>query len=68
MKVFPLCENPEHVDVYIEYFQAKWATPDSMMVYDHCLRHEENRTDCRSRICWWIRMSSTGRKSSDAPD
>lgn len=39
MKVFPLCENPEHVDVYIEYFQAKWATPDSMMVYDNCLRH-----------------------------
>jgi len=39
MKVFPLCDNREHTDVYITYFQARWASPDSMMVYEDCLRH-----------------------------
>ncbi len=39
MKVFALSDKAEHTDTYIAYFQARWASPDSMMVYDDCLRH-----------------------------
>ncbi len=39
MKVFALYENPDRADDYIAYFQSKWATPDSMMVYTDAIRH-----------------------------
>ena len=55
MKIFPLYENTDRLDDYIEYFQKIWATPDSMMVYDNCLRHG---TDPDRLPLWYLLMDS----------
>ncbi|MBQ8185452.1 MAG: GNAT family N-acetyltransferase [Clostridia bacterium] len=55
MKVFPLYENPDRLDVYIDYFQSKWATPDSMMVYADCLRHGKSPDRLPA---WYLLMDS----------
>lgn len=39
MRVISVRENPEYMDKAISYFQMRWASPDSMMVYDDCIRH-----------------------------
>ena len=31
-------EHPEEADRFIRYFQSRWASEDSMMVYDDCIR------------------------------
>ena len=55
MKVFPLYENPGRIDVYIDYFQSNWATPDSMMVYEDALRHGK---DPDRLPAWYLLMDS----------
>ncbi|MDD3501754.1 MAG: GNAT family N-acetyltransferase [Candidatus Cloacimonetes bacterium] len=32
-------EKPENKKKAIKYFQSKWATPNSMMVYEDCISH-----------------------------
>lgn len=39
MHILSIRENPEFLDRAIAYFQKQWASGDSMMVYDDCLRH-----------------------------
>lgn len=39
MKLLSLRENPGMLDVFISYFQKVWASPDSMEVYDDCMRN-----------------------------
>ena len=39
MKVISVRENPEFTDIAISYFQKHWASENSLMVYDDCIRH-----------------------------
>lgn len=37
MKIISVRENPEYVNIAIKYFQEKWASYESMMVYENCI-------------------------------
>lgn len=39
MNLVSLREKPEMLEVFISYFQKNWANPDSMDVYDDCMRN-----------------------------
>ncbi len=39
MKVISVRENPENVCEFIKYFQNKWASEDSMAVYEDCIKN-----------------------------
>lgn len=39
MNILSVREHPEFLDAVITYFQAHWASEDSAMVYDDCIRH-----------------------------
>lgn len=38
MKIISLRDNHDWLEKMISYFQDKWATPESMAIYDNCLR------------------------------
>ena len=38
MQIVSLRENPARLEQFIAYFQTHWASPDSMAVYDDCMR------------------------------
>ncbi|MEH7236857.1 GNAT family N-acetyltransferase [Bacillus sp. JJ1562] len=39
MKVLSVKDNPEYTKRAIIYFQRKWASEQSMMVYEDCIEH-----------------------------
>jgi len=39
MRVISIKEEPSYMDQAIAYFQKHWASEDSKMVYDDCIRH-----------------------------
>lgn len=39
MHIISLRENPEYLAPAIRYFQEKWATPESCIMYEDCLTH-----------------------------
>ncbi len=39
MKIISIKENPEHMQSAITYIQSKWASEQSMKVYEDCIEH-----------------------------
>lgn len=39
MRIISIRENPAYKDIAISYFQDKWATEKSRMVYEDCITH-----------------------------
>lgn len=39
MKLISVKENPEYMNQAISFFQNKWASEQSMMVYEDCIIH-----------------------------
>jgi len=39
MKLISIKENPEHMKSAITYIQSKWASEQSMKVYEDCIEH-----------------------------
>ena len=39
MKLISIKEHPEWKEQAIQYFQSKWASEQSMMVYEDCITH-----------------------------
>ena len=38
-EIISVRQHPEYLDRAVAYFQQHWASEDSMMVYDDCIRH-----------------------------
>lgn len=38
MEILSVRENAKKVDDFIKYIQSKWASPDSMAVYEDCIK------------------------------
>ena len=39
MKIISVKENPEFKNRAIKFIQSKWASEESMMVYEGCIPH-----------------------------
>lgn len=42
MRIISIRDNPQYVKPAIQYFQLRWATKDSMPVYEDCISHCPN--------------------------
>ena len=62
MKLVSLRENPEMLDVFISYFQNVWASPDSMAVYDDCMR---NAVTSDAKLPQWYLLVEDSLSSAD---
>ncbi len=54
MKVISVTEFPEMKKLAIEYFQSKWASEDSKMVYEDCINHCFDQNNSLPR--WYLLM------------
>lgn len=39
MNIISVRERPEYKDKAVQYFQSKWASKESLMVYEDCITH-----------------------------
>ncbi|KMY49722.1 GNAT family N-acetyltransferase [Peribacillus loiseleuriae] len=54
MKLISVKENPKFMDRAIRYFQSKWASEQSMMVYEDCITHCTNPSNPLPQ--WYLLM------------
>lgn len=54
--IYSLRDFPEQADVFIAYFQDRWASDDSRMVYDNCIRHAARSQSKLPQ--WYLLMDS----------
>ena len=57
MQIVSLREDPARLEQFIVYFQAHWASPDSMAVYDDCMRSCLNAESPLPQ--WYLLMEGT---------
>lgn len=56
MEIVSIRENPHYKDQAINYFQEKWASEDSMKVYEDCINHAI--TSERSLPQWYLMIEN----------
>lgn len=54
MDVISVREHPESTDRVVEYFQDKWATPESSKVYENCIHYSLSTTSPLPH--WYVLM------------
>ncbi len=52
MEIISVREHPEYLEKTIAYFQKHWASDDSKMVYDDCIRHSMTTDNSLPR--WYL--------------
>lgn len=57
MNIVSVRKQPEYAKAAIKYFQDKWASEESRMIYEDCIMNciTQNHR-CRSGIFYMIRM------------
>lgn len=58
MEILSVREHPDMVMEFIRYFQAHWASPESMAVYDDCIR---NCLTAQSPLPQWYLLWDSGK-------
>lgn len=58
MRIISLRDDRDYLERAIVYFQEKWATEDSMAVYDDCMR---NCIDADAALPQWYLLVDAGR-------
>ncbi|MEK5440941.1 GNAT family N-acetyltransferase [Fredinandcohnia sp. FSL W7-1320] len=54
MKIISIKENPEHMKSAITYIQSKWASEQSLKVYEDCIEHCISNTNPLPQ--WYLLM------------
>ena len=62
MKLVSLRETPELLGEFIAYFQKVWASPDSMAVYEDCMR---NAVLTNSKLPQWYLLLEDAEPAKD---
>lgn len=58
MKIISVREYPEYLDKTIAFFQSKWASKESLMVYEDCI---SNCIDSKSPLPQWYLLEKDGK-------
>lgn len=58
MEIISIKQNPEYKDQAVKYFQSKWATEQSLMVYEDCI---SNCITASNPLPQWYLLMDKGR-------
>lgn len=57
MEIISIRQNPEYMDQAVKYFQSKWATEQSLMVYEDCI---SNCITASNSLPQWYLLTNQG--------